>query len=255
MISHWETGRRVPGSEDAASLLTAIGLSGDQKRRIMDLARGATEPNWLTYGIPGVTQQLAGVLECERAADSIIEWSPLEIPGLLQTPAYIRATMLAFGLAPAEAEQRVMLRVGRRELITRREPADFEALIGEAALRDMIGDSAVMGEQLHLLLQLSVRRNVTVRVVPARSGWHPGLAGRFVFYKLTDASPVVYFEHLTSGAFVPDEYDVEKYRAAIDGIRAVALSVTDSVKFIAQLAEQAEEPDELDLAQEQSQQP
>jgi transcriptional regulator with XRE-family HTH domain len=238
MISHWETGRRVPGSEDAASLLTAIGLSGDQKRRIMDLARGATEPNWLTYGEPSFPQQLNGVLECERAADSIFEWSPLCVPGLLQTPAYARATMLAFGLSAEEAEHRVTLRIVRRDLITCRTPAAFEAHVGEAALRDLIGTPEVMSEQLHLLLRLAVRTNITIRVVPSRAGWHPGLAGRFVFYEFDKADPVVHFEHSTTGAFVHAAYDVSRYRVAIEGIRAVAMSAPESASFISDLGEQ-----------------
>lgn len=233
-ISHWETGYRVPTPEDLASLLGVIGVTGERKRLLLDLSRNAADPNWLTAGMPGIPQQLVGVMESERTAAKIIEWSPLAVPGLLQTPDYVRAVMNSGGRPQQEVDQRVMVRVGRREIITRRrEPVEFHALIGEAAIHDAIGGEVVMADQLDFLADLARRPNITIQVVPAKSGWHPGLHGPFILYDFSEASPVIYFEHYSSGAFVPDVYDVQTYYAGLDMMAGKAMSPDDSQEFIA----------------------
>ena len=248
LLSAWELGLRTPRLEDITAILGALGVIGEQKEQILALAKGPAEPGWLTYGKPGIPQQLAAVIECEKAAESIAEWSPMEMPGLLQTPAYARA-LFSNGSSEYDIEHRVRLRMERRRLIVGREPTLFEALIGEAALRDHIGSPATMAEQLRFLVEIAAFRTISIRVVPAHCGWHPGLAGRFILYSLVDKSAVVYFEHLSSGAFVPDDYDVRKYRAAIKGIHAVAMSPAESSSFIARLAEEIDGAEDWGLAE------
>ncbi|MER7076564.1 helix-turn-helix domain-containing protein [Saccharopolyspora kobensis] len=239
-VSHWETGRRVPTPEDVASLLTAAGVTGKEKQRLIELARHASEPNWLTVGMPGIPHQLAGAVECERSASSIVEWAPLGLPGLLQTPDYARTISVAAGISPQDVEQRVTLRIARREVITRRDPVTFTALIGEDALRDQIGSPETMTEQLNYLLELGARDNITLYVVPPRIGWHPGLSGPFVLYEFPDAPSVVHFEHYSSGAFVPDIDDVQAYREAVDSIRKVSLSPAATAKRIMKIIDETE---------------
>ncbi|WP_410667374.1 helix-turn-helix domain-containing protein [Amycolatopsis sp. cmx-4-68] len=247
LLSQWELGLRVPRLEDVTAILGALGVIGERKQQILTLAKGAAEPGWITYGTPGIPQQLAAVIECEKAAESIVEWSPMGIPGLLQTPAYARATFSAFGLPRDQADKHLAARIQRQRHLAE---VSFEALIGEVALRDRIGTPATMFDQLHSLIEMAARHTVTLRVVPARCGWHPGLAGPFILYSLTDGTSVLHFEHLSSGAFVPDNYDVGVYRAGIKKIQAVAMSPADSAAFIARLAEEIEGVAESSLADE-----
>lgn len=241
-VSHWETGRRIPTVEDVAAFLAVSGVVGEEKDRVLDLARHAAEPNWLTVGMPGIPQQLAGAWECERAASAIVQWTPMIIPGLVQTPEYARAAATARGLPVGEIEARVMVRTSRREVITRRnDPVVFEALIGEVALREVIGGTEVLAEQLRWLGEVAKRGNVTIRVVPLRVGWHPGFAGPFVLYDFPDAPPVVHFEHYSSGAFVPDADDVSAYRGAVDRLREVAMSPAASARKIGEIAKEMEQ--------------
>jgi transcriptional regulator with XRE-family HTH domain len=247
LLSQWEHGLRTPRVEDVTAILGALGVIGDRKQQIVTLAKGAAEPGWITYGTPGIPHQLAAVIECEKAAESIVEWSPLGIPGLLQTPAYARATFNAFGLTREQADKHLAARLQRQQLLA---GLTFEALVGEAALRDRIGTPATMFDQLHSLVEKAAVPTVTVRVVPASCGWHPGLAGPFILYSLTDRTSVLYFEHLSSGAFVPDNYDLGVYRAGIRKIQAVAMSPGESAGFIARLAEGTEGVADSSLAEE-----
>ncbi|MER6990124.1 DUF5753 domain-containing protein [Saccharopolyspora hirsuta] len=208
-------------------------MAAAERDRILDLARNVHEPNWLTVGLNSIPQQLAGAVECERTATAIAEWAPMLVPGLLQTLDYNRSMKKASGLSEADTELRVMLSASRREVITRRsDPVSFNAFIGEAALFEPIGTAEVMVEQLDQLVEFASRDNIAVRMVPLRTGWHPGLLGPFVLYEFDDITPVVHFEHYSSGAFIPAEHDVDEYRSAIQQIESLAMDERTSVEFI-----------------------
>lgn len=239
-ISHWETGRRVPTPADVASLVAAAGVTGEEERRLVEMARNAGEPNWLAVGIPGIPHQLAGVVECERAASDVVEWSPMVVPGLLQITDYARAASLAAGLPPTEVETRTMVRASRREVLTGRSPLRLHAIIGEYAIRDVIGDAEVMADQLRHLQSTSAWENVTLQVVPSHVGWHPGLVGPFVLYEFPDSPPTIHFEHHSSGTFVVDAADVRGYRQAVLEIGKLALSPEASAELIGTIADERE---------------
>jgi transcriptional regulator with XRE-family HTH domain len=231
VVSYWETGKRVPTTEDVASYLTAVGVTATDREIVLDLARGASDSDWLTTGIPGISQQLAGVLECERGAAAITEWSIGAIPGLLQTADYARAII---GGSSPDAEAKVSLRLSRRDALTRpRDPVRLTALLSEMALRQVIGGAEVMADQLQYLLRVAELPTVTLQVVPIGAGWHPGLAGPFVLYDFPAAPSIVHLEHHRNGAFVYDAEDVAAYKDARDKVREAAMSPGDSTGLIA----------------------
>lgn len=232
-VGAWVSGRRVPNVEQVSALLAHCGVTSAERERIMDISRRASEGNWLTAGIPGVSQQLAGVLECESAASRIVEWSPLMIPGLLQTGDYARAVLVG------EGDVAVRVRIGRRDILTRRSGAEFLALIGECAIRNVIDSPAVMVDQLRELLMFAERPNVTVQIVPVQVGWHPGLQGPFVLYEFPDQPIVAHLEHYRSGAFVSNT-DASGYRDAATSVTEVAMSPTDSEGLIAEVIKEME---------------
>ncbi|GDY34008.1 DUF5753 domain-containing protein [Gandjariella thermophila] len=199
------------------------------------------ERNWLTVGVEGISHELAGVIECERSATAITEWSPGIVPGLLQVPEYTRAIMQSAGIKQDDIDIRVMVRSGRCEVITRHDPVDYVALLDEAALYETIGSVPVREHQLHHLREIAERSNIAVQIVPARIGWHPGLAGPFVLYDFPDTPSVVYLEHYSSAAFIPHKHEVERYRKAADKLRAIAMNAADSSAFISKVIEELED--------------
>lgn len=240
MISHWETGRRIPTSEDVASLLTAMRVIGTEKQVLIELARHAGTANWFNSGTRGVSLGLGAVIESERAASSIFEWSSGVLPGLLQTMDYTRSMYLSAGRSAADADRGSVVQTDRKRILGGPAPVNFCALINEAALRDNIGDNRVIADQIRHLIELAKRPNVTVQVMPLDARWHPGKAGPFVLYEFPDAPAVVYFEHYRSSAFDPDPDDVRAYREAADKMREIAMSLQDSVSFLARLADERE---------------
>lgn len=224
----------MPSIETVAMILAALRVPSDDRERILDLARNTAEPNWLTVGLAGIPQQLAGAIESERAASAISQWSPLMIPGLLQTPDFIRSTMQELRLPQPEEEVRNMARIGRSEVLTREDPLKFEAIVSEAVLQQPMADPSIIADQFNHLMSMSGRPNLDIKIVPLRTGWHPGLLGPFTLYDFPDAPPVVSFEHYSSGAFVPTAHDVQQHREELTRIRDLAFDESDSLEYIRQ---------------------
>lgn len=239
VIIRWEKGDRVPSTEMVSAICTVIGLSGSERDRLVDMAReAADEPaNSVSVGSDGEQDQLTALLEFERNATTITNVAPSLVPGLAQTSDYARAVMTA---AP-EAEKMVALRLGRREVITRRrEPAEYRAFLLESVLHQQIGGRAVQIEQLRHLVQLAQLDNVEMRVVPLSAGWTPLHTGPFVLLEFARAAPVVHLEHHRSSVFLRDEDDVSSYQQARDDIAQVAMSADDTTKLIADTASRLE---------------
>lgn len=233
VVSYWETAKRTPRLEDVASYLTVIGLVGEDREAILDLARHVDDRDWLTVGIPGITQQLAGAMECERSASVITHWSPNIVTGLLQTSDYARTIIRSSANGPSnDIETQVLIRMGRRDVISRSDPVQLTALMGEAALHDPIGGETVLAHQLRHLLKTANETSVDIRVVRSGLGWHPGLCGPFVIYDFDGAPSIVLLEHYRTGAFVYEADDVKRYVHAADEIGRLALSVEDSLGLI-----------------------
>lgn len=90
-ISDIENGKAIPDFKTVGLILGQLQTSPDERERIFEMLQKVGEPNWLTVGYPGITEQLANVVDHEKAAESITDWSLILIPGLLQTPEYARS--------------------------------------------------------------------------------------------------------------------------------------------------------------------
>ncbi|WP_103336406.1 helix-turn-helix domain-containing protein [Amycolatopsis sp. CA-126428] len=231
-LSHWESGTRVPKIEQVALLLGALRVEPAERKRLLELARNAREPNWLEHSIPGISPRLSAFIEYERTASAIFAWEPLLIPGLLQTPEYVRTILAAAGRSRAEEELRIKVRLMRQEVLTGRDPSPYTALLAETALRQRRGGAEIMAPQLRHLAELAQRRNVSLRVLPDNEDFHPGLNGSFVIFDYADLPPIVFLEQYRGSAYLYDEQQVADYRAAQRAMAALALSEQESCALI-----------------------
>lgn len=239
LMSRWESGDRSPQATDVAQILTVLGVNGQRYDEILEMTSGTDDSAWLAVTLPDQRGQLKALLECERTATQITHVAPLLIPGVLQTTDYARSIMTS-AVAIDEVEERVMVRIGRRDVIARSLPATLQAFLGEAAIRQVIGNVSVMAAQLRYLLELAELTNVDVQVVPYDTGWHAGLEGMFMLIDSDDAPPVVHLENRKSGLFLHEDEDVATYRAAVDSVAQVALSRQESAELIAKVANEME---------------
>jgi transcriptional regulator with XRE-family HTH domain len=228
-LSRWETGQRAPRPEDVARILTILGISGDRYEDILALTRNTDAPSWLAISLPEQRRQMEALLRFERDAEKITTVSPLLVPGWLQTPAYVRAIITAGGVPEGEIESRIAIRLGRREVLRH---TKMSAYIGQAALMQHVGGQDVLRHQLEFLL--GMREQLDLWVIPFTSGWHPALEGPWYLLQSGQGKTVVYLENRRSGLFLHEQPDIEMYQAALESVKAVAMSPQESVQVIAE---------------------
>ncbi len=170
VIAKAETGDRPPTPDVLAAWCHACGVDGELFERWAVLARRADGP---------VPSWFEGWLEAEGKAHTLRLWSPVLLPGLLQTADYARALFLAMGMDEDAAEAQVSVRLGRQEILDRADPPQVVAVVYEAVLHHLVGSPGVMHDALTHVAEQSQRTNTSVQVVPVDTGANAGLSGAF----------------------------------------------------------------------------
>lgn len=240
-ISRLENGRRSISQRDVRDL---CGVYEVEDQRVVDslmqMARDSRQQGWWhAFGdIP-----YSVYIGLETDAESLRVYEPQIITGLLQTRAYAEALIQGAlpETSPADIDKRVQVRMRRQERIAAaHNPLRLWVVLDEAALRRVVGSNLVMREQLEHLTEMSQLPHVTVQVLPFEVGAHPGLNGQYAILEFADAadSSVVYLEGVTSDLYLEKAHDVQKYAVMYEHLRAQALNVDQSRKFIADAAKE-----------------
>ncbi|MFJ1748816.1 helix-turn-helix domain-containing protein [Streptomyces sp. NPDC088116] len=172
----------------------------------------------------------------EDVALKVRLWQLSLIPGLFQTPDYIRAMMVS-AISPDEIdriEQLVDVRRRRQARLCGDHPLQVHAVIWEAALRQLIGGPQVMGRQLAHLRELTELPNVHIQVLPFRTGGYPGIGGPFNILSFVEegAVDVVHMDGLGSTDWVEGAEESAVYADLFGRLCSVSLSPYDSVQLI-----------------------
>ncbi|BCL30803.1 DUF5753 domain-containing protein [Streptomyces aurantiacus] len=152
---------------------------------------------WNDYTIPGVMQEYVTL---ESAATAINAWQPAFVPGLLQTPEYVRALRADPAAAVTKGrepdEEFVAARLARRRRLTADPPLTLRVVLYEAALRNFPGGAATAEGQLDALVEAAAHPSVEFRIFPFSAGTHPGLVGSFnvISFAVPGAMDIVYVE-------------------------------------------------------------
>lgn len=232
-LSRIETGKQNPTVEDVAALLAILGVSGTQRDRILDEVRNVDEPGWWDRQL-GLTKESAALADYESRATEIIDWAPLVIPGLLQTMDYAAAYMEILGIAADDIGARISVRRKRQGSIA---GTRYTALVGESALRTVVGSPSIMAAQLRSLV---TQETATIRVVPSDAPGHAGQFGAFILFRFPTAPVVVHAELLRSGVFHDRPQLTDPYVNAVTQIAGVALSETESARLIDAIRKETE---------------
>lgn len=242
VLSRWETGERTPKPEMVAQILTKLGVEGEPFDDIMTLAYGTDESQWVATTLPEQRVQMSAYVDWEQNATRIVEVAPLLIPGLLQISDYVRAIMTAGGVPAGEIEERITNRIGRRGAISKSRPAQLLVLLGQNVLDHDIGGPQVTVAQTRHLLEMAAKANIDLRIIPERSGWHPGLEGGFAFIEVDRSAvmkknrrqaSIVFIETRRSMLMLHEDGDVDAYKRAVDKIMPITLSAEASMRFLA----------------------
>ncbi|MEV6621503.1 helix-turn-helix transcriptional regulator [Amycolatopsis sp. NPDC051106] len=241
LISRWETNERTPKPDDVATIIEVLEIGDDEATELMALATNAgLSGRWHAVTVAERRQQMNALLAAERTATTVTHLAPLLIPGVLQTSGVIRAIMADAEVPANEIDERVAIRIGRRDLITRRSPAELDVLLGEAAIRHVIGGPDIWLEQLNYLAEMTDLPNVSVRIIPFEAGWTPGLAGPFILFDSDQAPSIVSLELHRGGLMLYSDEDVAVHRQKAEAARSKAMSAAESLDLIAKVKNELE---------------
>lgn len=236
-VSRLLAGKRGGSGYDVTAVVTACGVKGAERDRLMSLALDNDRPGWHQQHGRTLPKQIRTLIDHEKHATAITSYEALLIPGLLQTGEYARAVMRASANFPVEEiEERVEARLSRQGVISRDYPPQLTFFIHEFALLLSVGGPAVMSDQLHSLMRWGVRPHLTIRIVPASSGAHASLAGHFALLEVKNFKPVVYLDSETSSLFLETPIEIDAYRNVVAALDRTALDEGQSKRLIETIA-------------------
>jgi uncharacterized protein DUF5753 len=228
VIAKLETCRTIPSPQHADHADEALHTPGTFRRLRKVAINGAYE-EWVR-----------AYLDIEERATVLRSWEPLVVPGLLQTESYARAMIRAGrpGDSDAEVDKLVMARIARQQIWDRQDPPPpmLGVILGEAVLRQLVGDATIMREQLGRLLDAARNPRITIQVMPFAAGAHPGMLGPFVVASFETGPDAAYLDNALTGQVSERRKEVARVSLLYDTLAREALSPRASAEFIAKVA-------------------
>ncbi|WP_449476994.1 helix-turn-helix domain-containing protein [Streptomyces abikoensis] len=226
------------------TLLKRYGVTDeDHIATLIQLHRESGSQEWTSFAstVHPMARTFAGV---ESVAHAIKAWHPTLVLGLLQTKRYATAIFEMEKMHDETTveyiEQSVRLRMMRKELLTRAEdPVRLWAILGEAALRHIVGSADVMREQYAEIAALSELDNVTVQILPTKeSGYR--YESDFTVLDLGGALPSTVQVDVAWGAVAMSDKprEVGRFSRRFNSLRATAMPPDRTASYLTYLSKE-----------------
>lgn len=243
-ISKLENARCRPDLGDISNILNALDAPRDRGEKIFKIARQAAQRGWWdTYGdAMGDRQRIYANIE--SGAATIRGYNQFVIPGLLQTPEFIKALIKldeADGPPKYNPERMLDGRRMRQASALRADGPYYEIVMDEFVLRRLAVPPGIMSDQLrYLVTTVSANPRITVRVLPFNARIKGGFSARssFTIYTFPDPEdPVIALADTVNADVVHiDPEDVRRYVEMYDRIKGASLSTVSSLTLLENVA-------------------
>jgi transcriptional regulator with XRE-family HTH domain len=256
-ISRLENGHIVDQA-DVLAILDTLGVDGERWTQIVTIAREAGERGWWEYH-RAMGERQKRYADLEAGATTIREYQQNFIPGLLQTPEFVRArTDAAAELEPMagiSVDAVLAGRAGRQRMLRRPGAPCYQVVIDEVAIRRLSAPPEVVTAQLHHLAAIATSGNtqadrtsgsplgsgqVTLQVLPvdARIDSYTVPRSAFSIYTYSDPgdSTVVAVDTITDDLLLTSPDAVDRYQQLYQRLHDAALSQLDSVNLLTKAA-------------------
>ncbi|WP_329526495.1 helix-turn-helix domain-containing protein [Streptomyces sp. NBC_01462] len=233
-VNRMETGSGRIQPSDIDALCRFYATSDELREFLKALARQAKTRGWWQVHGAGVPEWFSIYIGLEQDASTFRQYQCELLPGLMQTSAYAgELHRTGAHLSAQDIDRAVRVRMERQAMLTRSGGPDAWFIVNEGALRNLIGDRALMREQLERLLESVELPSVTLQVLPFDSGTYPA-TGSFTLLGFPDQEDpdLVYRDGITDAVYLEGEHHVREYTRAFDGLRAAALSPRRSAELI-----------------------
>ncbi|MFF0574946.1 helix-turn-helix domain-containing protein [Streptosporangium saharense] len=232
-LNRFETGKGAPTTADVAAICHLYCVAESTTEALVQLTREVARRGWWT----AYSDVFAGsYAEFEAAAKEIHYWTPLLVPGLLQTEDYAREIIQAGNRSRTDVElaRRVDARMQRKTSLLGAHPATLRIVIAEYVLRYPVGTPDVMARQLDEILQVAKQPNITIQVLPTNAGVHNGTEGAFSVFSFGDEDPDLGYAGCPAGeVYVEDPEQIRQLKLTFERLAAAALSPEESAAFVA----------------------
>jgi transcriptional regulator with XRE-family HTH domain len=241
-VSKIENARVSVMPRDVRRLLDIYGITeGQEREMLLSLARESRERGWWQQYGEAVPEWFATYVGLEAEASTISAYQAETVPGLLQTQRYAAALHRAalMNATEEDIERHVAVRMERQARLKQPDAPQLWVVLNEAVLRRVIGERAIMQEQLAKLAEAAATPNITLQVLPFSAGAHASMDSAFsiVSFDPPTDGEIVYFEHPTCSLYVEKPDEVARYRLVYEHLRAASLSLDESRRLLVRSAE------------------
>jgi transcriptional regulator with XRE-family HTH domain len=241
-VSKIENARVSVLPRDARKLLDVYGVTeGEERELLLTLARESRERGWWQQYGEAIPEWFATYVGLEVEATTISAYQAEIVPGLLQTERYAAGLHRAelMNATEEEIQRHVAVRMERQTRLSQPDAPQFWVVLNEAVIRRVVGERAVMHEQLLKLAEAASAPNITLQVLPFGAGAHASMDSAFsiVSFDPPTDGEIVYLEHPTCSLYLEKPEEVARYRLIYEHLRAASLSFDDSRRLIVRSAE------------------
>jgi transcriptional regulator with XRE-family HTH domain len=166
LIAKFETGRQVPRPDQVEALCRAYRAPARERRALVQLAEDVRE---VTRRVVVRRQYAAIQSQIRRVVESsalVRTFSPIGIPGLLQTTNYVRALFTTGGEVTPEDQAGAEQRIANQAVLADDTARRFVTLMPEGSLGWALLPPAGMAEQVEHIAAVSQRRNIRIGIIP-----------------------------------------------------------------------------------------
>ncbi|GGU14280.1 transcriptional regulator [Lentzea flava] len=244
-VSELINGKEGTTDLELAQLLGLLRTPPAEFDHLMALYRETNMRDWLQPKSAGKPDRARTLREHEKIATEVTGWSMNIVHGLVQVADYAHFVGRAMANLP---EDDLPVYVSNR-IARQKEALDgyrtITLYMHEQALRLPVGNPAVMAEQLHHLLRVSVRPYLNIRLVPTSFGPHAGLSGDFNLLKFKKIPPLVHLESEGANVFLEDQPSVDRYETVLKSLDQTALDEAASRKLITEIIGEETQHDQV----------
>ncbi|GAA1889411.1 helix-turn-helix domain-containing protein [Actinomadura bangladeshensis] len=247
-VSKLENARTRPDVRDIVQMLRILGVTGEKFDEIFKIACDAADRGWWdSYGdAMGARQRMYADLE--SGAANIREYNQFTIPGVLQTPDFIK---FIIEMAEAEgdsnfiADRLVEARLRRQAHLLGADGPRYEVILDEVVIRRPTAPPRVMLAQLHSLIQTATQHPyVTVFVLPIAADFTGRLLPKSAFFlfdfKDPADPPMAVVDTVSTDIVHIAADEVMRYNQRYEHLRQGALSGAASLGLLADVADDLE---------------
>lgn len=243
LTSRIESGKRGSSELTILRYLVGCGVADHHAMEILDLYHQAEHEYYLRPQHPALSDHLRTLTLHEATASTIYNFERVFVPGLLQTPEYVRALMEAGGMVPDDLiEFAVDLRLARQALLNQWQPPETSFFISEAALRGTVGGDEVMHDQLAGLVFAADRPNCSIRVLPSSAAGRVATSVSYRLMDFADHQSVVHVDAEAVSLFMDKPADLLLFRRILGRLDQFALSEAESRSLLADIANSYDRP-------------